>query len=128
MCRILVADVAGKSRDLLVEALSLDGHETRLADSGSEVLTRIAEGSVDVLIAEVHLKDRPAWALFPDVHRLDPGIPVIAVSADDSWETSRRVRTEAGPIFFYGLRPLDLDEMRQVVLAAQKWRQRRSGS
>ena len=128
MCRVLVADEEGRSRDLLVEALSIDGHETTVTASGSEALTRIAEGGVDVLIAEVHLKDRPAWTLFPDVHRLDPSVPLIAVSADDSWETSKRVRSEAGPVFYYGLKPLNLKEIREATLAAQEWKRRMNGS
>ena len=127
MCRVLVADEEGRSRDLLVEALSMDGHQTRVTASASEALTRVAEGQVDVLIAEVHLPDRPAWALFPDVHRLDPDLPVIAVSADDSWETSRRVRTEAGPVFYYGLKPLNMKEIREATRAADEWKRRRNG-
>ncbi len=126
MCRVLVADEEGKSRDLLVQALSMDGHQTSVTASAGEALTRVAEGQVDVLIAEVHLQDRPGWALLPDVHRLDPSIPVIAVSTDDSWETSKRVRTEAGPVFYYGLKPLDLKEIREVTQAAAEWKRQRS--
>ena len=128
MCRVLVADVEGSSRDLLVQALSMDGHETIATASASEALTRVAEGKVDVLIAEVNLPDRQAWDLFPEVHGLDPSVPLIAVSADDSWETSKRVRSEAGPVFYYGLKPLNMKEIREATLAAQAWKRRMDGS
>lgn len=127
MGRVLVLDEQGRSRDQLVEALSMDGHETRATASASDALTYIGNGEVDVLISEVRLPGVLAWSLFPDVHRLDPEIPVIALSADDSWETSRRVRAEAGPVFFYALKPVDLKEMRLVTVAAVRWRHRRDG-
>jgi len=75
----------------------------------------------------VHLADMPAWILIPKVHQLDPDIPIIAVTADDSWETSRRVRVEGGPVFFYGLKPLNLREMQKVVGCAMDWRKKHGG-
>ena len=125
MYRVLIADGDRQSRELLMEALSGDDCRIEGVASGAEALQRVVQGDVDVLIAEVHLPDMPAWTLFSRLHRDNPGIPTIAVTADDSWETSRRVRTEGGPVFFYGLKPLNLREMQQVVRSAAQWRQKR---
>ena len=124
MYRVLIADGDRQSRELLMAALSGDDCRIEGVESGAEALRRVVQGDVDVLIAEVHLPDMPAWTLFSRLHRDNPGIPTIAVTADDSWETSRRVRTEGGPVFFYGLKPLNLREMRQVVRSAAQWRQK----
>ena len=127
MSKVLIADRDRESRDLLAQALSMNDCQVELVTQGEEVLRRISRGETDVVIAEVHLADMPAWILIPKVHQLDPDIPIIAVTADDSWETSRRVRVEGGPVFFYGLKPLNLREMQKVVGCAMDWRKKHGG-
>lgn len=127
MQRVLIADADCTSADLLAQALSTEGYPIKRVTQGREVLKRIAARAVDILITEVHLPDLAAWDLIPQVRQLAPAVPIIAVTADESWETSRRVRIESGPVFFYGLKPLDLREMREVVRCAAAQRQRRHG-
>ena len=125
MHRVLLADGDQDSRDLMAQALSLDDYQIEAVSLGGDALRHIAEGTVDILITEVHLPDMPAWDLIPRVHRIDPDIPVITVTADDTWETSRRVRMAADQAIFYGLKPLDLREMQEVVRSVVRWRQER---
>ncbi len=125
MYRVLIADGDRASRDLLAQALSRDDCQIEVVSRGEEVLQRVATERVDVLIAEVHLPDMPAWDLIPKVRQIDRHISIIAVTADDTWETSRRVRVERGPVFFYALKPLNLREMQEVVCCAAQWTQRR---
>ena len=125
MGRVLIADGDRKTRDLLTHALLQEGCQVELVDRGEEVLEKVVEGGIDVVITEVHLTDMPAWRLIPKVHQIAPDIPIIAISADDSWETSRRVRVEGSPVFFYGLKPLDVREMQRVVACAAQWREKR---
>jgi DNA-binding NtrC family response regulator len=124
MYRILVADGDAASRELLGQMAAMEDCQVELVSQGAEVLRTVAAGGVDVVVTEVHLPDMPAWQLVPQIHQMDPGIPVIAVTSDDSWETSRRVRIDGGPVFFYGLKPLPLREFQQVVVSALRWRQR----
>ena len=106
-----------------MQALSIEDYRIEVVSRGEDVLQHIAAEGADVLIAEVHLPDMPAWDLIPKVHEIDRRIPVITVTADDTWETSRRVRVESGPVFFYGLKPLNLKEMQEVVRGAVRWMQ-----
>ena len=124
MGNVLIADGDRASRDLLVQALSSMDCQVEFVPGGEEVFWRVSSGAVDVLMVEVHLSDLPAWHLVPRVHQLDPDLPVIAMTADDSWETSKRVRIEGGPVFFYALKPLHLPEIRAVVCSAIQWRQK----
>lgn len=124
MCRLLMVDEDRTARDILAQALSMDNYQIEVACQGTDALRRLAAKGVDILITEVHLTDIPAWDLIPEVYRIDPDIPVITMTADDTWETSRRVR-ENGPIFFYGLKPVNLREMREAVRSAARWRQKR---
>jgi two-component system, NtrC family, nitrogen regulation response regulator GlnG len=122
MGRVLIADGDREMQDLLAHALSQADCQVELVARGEEVLEEIAKGGIDAVVTEVHLTDMPAWRLIPKVHQVDPYMPIIAITADDSWETSRRVRVEGGPVFFFGLKPLDLREMQKVVTSAVCWR------
>ncbi|MBT4138669.1 MAG: response regulator [Candidatus Latescibacteria bacterium] len=124
MYQVLIADPDRASRDLLMQALSVDNCSIKAVCSGEEVLQEIAKKETDVLIVEVHLPDIPAWELVPQVREIASEVSIVAVTEDDCWEISRRVRVTNGPVFFYGLKPLNLREMQDVVRYAVQWRQR----
>jgi len=128
MGRVLIADGDRQVCELLTDALSQEEYRVDWVTRGEEVLREIAGGGIDVVITEVHLIDMPAWRLIPKVRQVDPDVPIIAITADDSWETSRRVRVEGGSIFFYGLKPLDVREMWKVVGCAVEWRSKQRGA
>ena len=125
MYRVIIADGDRASRELLAQALSIDDCHIERVSRGEDVLRYLTKGQVDILITEVHLPDMPAWELIPQVHQIDRDLPVITMTADDTWETSKRVRIEHGPVFFYGLKPLDLQEMQEVVCSIVQWQQKR---
>lgn len=124
---MLIADGDRQVQDLLRHALSQEDYQLEFVAGGEEVLRRISAEEIDVIIVEVHLADVPAWHLIPRLHRIDQDLPIITITADDSWETSRRVRVECGPVFFYGLKPLDEREMQKVVGCAVNWRGKQQG-
>ena len=126
---VVIADEDRTSRDLLIQALSIDDCRIETVSLGEDALRHVAESEVDVLITDAHLPDMPAWELVPKVHQIDRHTSVIAVTADDSWETSRRTRVEGGPVFFYAIKPLNLREMQLVVRCAAAWsRKQHTGS
>ena len=125
MYRLLIADDDRAACDLLVGALSTSECHIEVVSRGRDVLRRAGEGKVDILIAEVHLADLPAWELSPEVHRIDAEISVITVTADKTWATAKRVRGQGEPVFFYGLKPLNVSEMQEVVQGVVEWRRGR---
>jgi len=124
MVRVLVLDMDCASRDLLVEALSLEDCTVGVVGRAEEALDRVKQGGVDVLVAEVHMPDGLGWNLFPRVHAADPRVLVVAMTSDDSWETSRKTRAMGEPLFFYAIKPLDMKEIRRVVCCAGDWRRK----
>ena len=125
MHTVLIADGEKGSRDLLARALTADDFLVEAVSRGEDVLRRIAAKGVDVLVLEVHLPDISAWDLLPEVRRIDRNTVVITMTGDDAYETARKVRAKGGPVFYYGLKPLDLQEMREVVRCSAQWAQGR---
>ena len=123
MHKVLVVDADPHVCAQLKQSLESVGYRVAETAAGKDALVRVSAG-VDALIAEVHLPDMPAWELVPQIRAVDPQLPIIAVTEDDSWETSRKMRTNGERIFYYALKPLDLREMQKVVGSAIRWRQR----
>lgn len=127
MATVLIVDGNAQSRAELAGVLTHAGWQVQTCSTAAEVIRRLSAIAPDVLVTEVHLPDLPAWELLPRIRAFDPELPVIALTADDSWETSRRVRVEAGPVFYYGLKPVNPTELQRVVQSAERWHRRRDG-
>ncbi len=115
MFQILIVDADAVSSGLLAQALSLEDCTVASVASGSAALAWLRRERADLLITEVHLPDMPAWQLTAKLRQTHHAEAIIAVTEDDSWETSSRMRTEGGPLLYYGLKPLDLRQMRETV-------------
>ena len=124
MYKVLVADHDPAVQEQLKKMLVAKQCEVVMSEAVQAVLRQIAAEEVDVLIVEVHLPDGPAWELLPQVRQMNARLPIIAMTDDDSRETSRMMRTQGGQIFYYALKPLDLLEMGQVIDCALRWRRR----
>ncbi len=122
MRRMLVVDDDVETHKQL-QAVLVEFH-VEAVSRGWEALRELAEASIDVVVTEVHLSDMPGWVLVPQIHRIAANVPVIAMTEDDSWNTSSRMRTEGSPLFYYALKPLDLREMAKAVRSAAQWRER----
>ncbi|MFT5089247.1 MAG: DNA-binding NtrC family response regulator [Planctomycetota bacterium] len=121
---ILICDADGKVRDPLAQSLRADQLTVHAVGEARQALSIIANKEVDVLISEVHLPDMKAWELVPQALRLDPYLPIITATSDDSWETSQRMRIGNFSVFYYALKPIDPAEMALVVGCAIDWRHR----
>ena len=122
MSKILIVEPDESSANRLARGLSRSGYQVETVSVGEVAVRRIQAQQVDVLITEVNLPDMQACDLIARVHRIDPEIPVLVTTDDESWETSRKIRIGSAPVFYYGLKPLDPREMQQVVHSAIQWR------
>lgn len=125
MHRVLVVDGDMETHKQLQAALA--EFHVEIVSRGWEALRELAQGFTDVVVTEIHLSDMPGWVLVPQIHRMVPAVPVIAIAEDDSWEASHRMRIEGSPLFYYALKPLDLYEMAKAVRSAAQWRERLKG-
>jgi len=124
MNHVLVVDDDDASEAFFREALVDAEIELLVAPSGAKAIAVTRKRVPEVIITEANLPDMSGWELASEIHRICPASPVIAITADDSWETARRMRTDGGPIFFFGVKPLTVREMRDVVQAALLWHDR----
>jgi NADH:ubiquinone oxidoreductase subunit E len=79
----------------------------------SELLSKVRGREVDILLLDSGVEGIPSYDLIPLIKRINPRLPIIALSEDPSLEMSKRVRLEG--IFFLAMKPIDPVEIRAAV-------------
>lgn len=79
----------------------------------SELLRKVKEGEVDVLVLDSQIEGIPSDELISLIKKNSPGLPLIALTEDSSVEMSKRVRLQG--IFFLAMKPIDPAEIHTAV-------------
>ncbi|MBE0478635.1 response regulator [Candidatus Aerophobetes bacterium] len=115
---VLVADADKKTRSHLAKFLSRKNLTIETASTGSEVIQKVQNTQVKVLIMDLELGGIKGYEIIPILKKIDPTLPIIVTSGNSSLEVARRVRAEG--VFFYALKPLDMEEIELAVNDALK--------
>jgi DNA-binding NtrC family response regulator len=92
------------------------GCQIELARSGSEAISHIARGQVDVVLLDVVLPDMGGLEVYERIRQIDARIPVIFVTQTISTDTAIEAMRHGA--FEYLFKPLNLDRLEEVVTEA----------
>jgi DNA-binding response OmpR family regulator len=118
--RILVCDDDPRMRDTIVETLANESFDVDTADRAIDAIQRIMRASYGALILDLKLPGLGGLDAIAVVKRFDPLLPIIVMTGHASYETEQAART-AG-IFYYLVKPFNLDELVAAVRAAVRFR------
>ncbi len=110
---ILVADDDAAIRTVLNQALSRVGHEVRVTSNASTLWRWVSAGEGDLVITDVVMPDENAFDLLPRIKKARPDLPVIVMSAQNTFMTAIRA-SETGA-YEYLPKPFDLGELLNIV-------------
>lgn len=113
MSSVLVVDDSPSSVRVLRGALEAAGSKVLSARCAAEGLELIAQRHPDVVFLDIVLPDRPGLAIFAQIRRLEPRLPVIFITASGTSQTA--IEAMKNGAFDYLLKPLDVCRVRQVV-------------
>lgn len=111
--QILVADDDAAIRTVLNQALSRAGYEVRLTSNAATLWRWVAEGEGDLIITDVIMPDENAFDLLPRIKRTRPDIPVIVMSAQNTFMTA--IKASERGAYEYLPKPFDLTELTSIV-------------
>src|SRR5579862_4163662 len=114
--RVLIIDDEAAIRESLETLLELEGFGVVSAASGEEGLTRIGEGSFDLVLLDLALPDRDGMDLLAEIRTQDPDLSVIMVTAYGTVENAVRAM-QAGAANFVQ-KPWDNEKLLADVRAA----------
>ena len=108
---ILVADDDAAIRTVLNQALSRAGYEVRSTSNAATLWRWVSQGEGDLVTDD--MPDENAFDLLPRIKKLRPQLPVIIMSAQNTFMTA--VRASERGAYEYLPKPFDLKELIGIV-------------
>ena len=115
---ILLVDDDTSLLKLLGMRLESRGFRVTTAESGREALTHIEETSPDLVLSDLRMDEMDGLALFHELQRRVPGIPVIILTAHGSIPDA--VSATRQGVFSFLTKPVDRDELFEAIDEALK--------
>src|ERR671938_901074 len=110
---ILVADDDAAIRTVLNQALSRAGYEVRSTGNAATLWRWVSQGEGDLVITDVVMPDENAFDLVPRIKKLRPELPVVIMSAQNTFMTA--IRASERGAYEYLPKPFDLKELIAIV-------------
>src|SRR5574337_520777 len=123
---ILVADDDATIRTVLNQALSRAGYEVRLTGAAATLWRWVSQGEGDLVITDVVMPDESAFDLLPRIKKMRPNLPVIVMSAQNTFMTA--IRASERGAYEYLPKPFDLKELIAIVGRAMSEPKKKDGA
>ena len=110
---ILVADDDAAIRTVVAQALSRAGYEVRTTGTAATLWRWVQAGEGDLVVTDVVMPDENAFELLPRIKKLRPELPIIVMSAQNTFMTA--IRASERGAYDYLPKPFDLKEFVSIV-------------
>jgi two-component system nitrogen regulation response regulator GlnG len=110
---ILIADDDAAIRTVLNQALARAGYAPRATGNAATLWRWISQGDGDLVITDVLMPDESAFDLIPRVKKLRPDLPIIVMSAQNTFMTA--ITAAERGAYEYLPKPFDLNELVAVI-------------
>ena len=114
MARLLVVDDEDHIRLLYSEELSEEGYEVLTADSGHQLLERIAKEKPDLVVLDIKMVEHNGLDLLQDIRNKYYDLPVILCSAYDTFKEDMKSMAAND----YVIKSFDLTELKTKIKKA----------
>src|SRR3989337_2065439 len=120
----LSADDDAAIRTVLNQAVARAGYAPRATGNAATLWRWISQGEGDLVITDVLMPDENAFDLIPRVKKLRPDLPIIVMSAQNTFMTA--ITAAERGAYEYLPKPFDLNELVAIVGRALAEPRRRS--
>jgi CheY-like chemotaxis protein len=113
--RILVIDDERAVRELISDALNIEGHEVHTAENGKEGLDLIGQNRYDLVFCDLRMPEMDGQALYEEIQRNHPQAlkRIVFVTAEaNSADYGPFLRDTGIPVI---QKPFTLSQLRQMV-------------
>lgn len=111
--RVLIADDDYFYRKLLINTFDKNNYEIVTAIDGNDAIKFLSESIFNLAIIDYHLPGKMGNEIMTIMREKGIEIPVIVITADDTIETERKIRS-FGPAYLF-IKPFSIDDMAKVV-------------
>ena len=111
MANILIVDDQACIRQLLSEELADEGYRVTGVGDAESARAHLKASPPDLVLLDLYLDGLHGWDVLRDVKRQDPCLPVIIVTAYDSFRDDPRLSEAEG----YVIKSVDITELKKKV-------------
>lgn len=111
MATILVVDDQESVRQLLSEELISEGYRVATAGDAESVSQHLRFSQPDLVLLDLFLDGPDGFSVLRDIKRKAPGLPVIILTAYDSYREDPRLSRVNG----YVIKSIAIDELKQKI-------------
>ncbi|MBN2565549.1 MAG: sigma-54-dependent Fis family transcriptional regulator [Candidatus Eisenbacteria bacterium] len=122
--RILIIDDEDSIRDYLSMMLEREGYAVSASEDGKKALRLNAKDDFDVVITDIQLPGMSGIEILSALRESDPTVPVIIITGHASQESAIEALNIGA--FYYLLKPVSNEELKQVVRNALEMRRLRN--
>lgn len=110
---LLLVDDDPSLLKLLGMRLTSEGFNVTTAENGQEALRRLARDPIDLIISDLRMDEMDGMALFAEIQKRQPGMPVIILTAHGSIPDAVAA-TQQG-VFSFLTKPVDRDALYKAI-------------
>ncbi len=118
MSKILIVDDEPRILLLLGSLLKSKGYDVETAGDGAAALAALARGGVDITVTDLRMAPMDGMQLFHEIHKKQPSMPVILLTAYASVETAIEAMKEG--MFDYLTKPFKVDDILACLSRAEE--------
>jgi DNA-binding NtrC family response regulator len=124
--RILIIEDDDEMRSLLKDFIEGEGYEADSVEKGTYAFRKLITESFDLIITDIRMPGYSGLEILPELKRLQPGIPIVVITAFGSEEVYRKALSRGAhaylekPIHFHKLK-----ELIQEIISTEENRTRR---
>ncbi|WP_130831043.1 two-component system response regulator GlrR [[Erwinia] mediterraneensis] len=111
--RLLLVDDDPSLLKLLGMRLTSEGFQVTTAASGAEALRQLQKEKIDLVISDLCMDEMDGMALFGEIQRRNPGLPVIILTAHGS--IPEAVSATQQGVFSFLTKPVDRDALYKAI-------------
>ena len=111
MANVLIVDDQPCIRALLSEELICEGYQVISVGSAESLMGHLRSSHFDLVLLDLYLDGPDGFELLADVKREYPNLPVLVVTAYDSFADDPRLSGAAG----YVIKSTDLGELKEKI-------------
>jgi two-component system response regulator (stage 0 sporulation protein F) len=111
MANILLVDDQPFIAELLSEELSDEGHHVKCVEDADYLMSSLQELRPDVVLLDLYLRGFEGWDLLHEIKAFDPSVPVLILSAYDSFVNDPRLAEADG----YVIKDINTDQLKQKI-------------
>jgi len=100
----------------MINILKHEGYNIEIAQTSIEVIKKIQNNFIDVLIIDFELLGTYLYDILSIIKKINPRLKIIIISNNISLEIVKQIR-QIG-IFYYSIKPLDFEEIKSAVKVA----------